>query len=68
MISKNSESEQQDVLMKIQASKNGSDPSLLWSVDKKTVMETVYKEVRCEGSIELTADFYLYQHLLKISV
>lgn len=54
--------------MKIQASRNGSDPSLLWSVDKKTVMETVYKEVRCESSIELTADFYLYQHLLKISV
>lgn len=33
--SKNSETEQQDVLMKIQASRSGSDPSLLWSVDKE---------------------------------
>lgn len=35
---------------------------------KKTVMKTVYKEGRYEGSIELTADYYLYQHLLKFSV
>lgn len=33
--SKNSETEQQDVLMKIQASRSSSGPSLLWSVDKE---------------------------------
>lgn len=33
--SKNSETEQQDVLMKIQASRSGSGPSLLWSVHKE---------------------------------
>lgn len=32
---------------------------------KKTVMETVHKEGSCEGSIELTADFYMDQHLFK---
>lgn len=29
------------------------------------MMETVYKEGRCEGSIELTADYYMDLHILK---